>query len=569
MSDIRAPVTKPLLIFLPLALFGTIALYNAHSHRLHQLLADKQTELAEQRLQMQAIQNELASQQQQEQVFEDRIAELQQQVASLHGDINDEQHRCQERLAQAHQEAQQIQHQLDDINALHDHALAVERDNTALAQADHRQTLEAYDELREQYNMAKETILRLENSLTQMRVALDEAVQEHQQQIDQLEAHINERIHLARVTPKDADLIRAARLAGVVSFEDPIQVKLTETQKRLDDLQHQYAALDEQYQQLLQTQAAIKQQYIDVVTTLQAQKAVQIDQQDLDLQSAEEQLATLQSELSATRQQLAQVQQDAAATELVWQQRLAALEQENPPSIPAKDDSKQAHIEQTTSDATAESSPALPDSSLSVTLDEQEQVVVNEDDQETASIEPASIDSTVAQTIEETAPEVVNDGSSVTKPAIAPQNCILDAAFSQFNGKNTDQGVLLQAVDSELRFSSDTAELPDDHLPSLDRIAELLQQYPQLVIYIEGHTDSLGNDLLNQQLSQARADAVKNALITRGIAATRLQAQGMGSSQPIADNRTVEGRRRNRRVEVYVNTADPKSSQCHLVDSDL
>ncbi len=69
-------------------------------------------------------------------------------------------------------------------------------------------------------------------------------------------------------------------------------------------------------------------------------------------------------------------------------------------------------------------------------------------------------------------------------------------------------------------------------------------------IEIAGHTDNVGNADDNQKLSQQRAEAVKNYLISKGIAAKRLVAKGYGSSRPIADNATDEGRQRNRRTEV-------------------
>jgi OOP family OmpA-OmpF porin len=65
---------------------------------------------------------------------------------------------------------------------------------------------------------------------------------------------------------------------------------------------------------------------------------------------------------------------------------------------------------------------------------------------------------------------------------------------------------------------------------------------------IEGHTDSVGNDDYNLKLSQRRADAVRQYLLDKGVAGARLEAKGFGESQPVADNKTVEGRAQNRRV---------------------
>ena len=69
---------------------------------------------------------------------------------------------------------------------------------------------------------------------------------------------------------------------------------------------------------------------------------------------------------------------------------------------------------------------------------------------------------------------------------------------------------------------------------------------------VEGHTDSQGSASSNQDLSQRRAEAVRDYLVSRGIAGDRLTAQGFGPSRPIADNGTAEGRANNRRVEIVI-----------------
>ena len=73
-----------------------------------------------------------------------------------------------------------------------------------------------------------------------------------------------------------------------------------------------------------------------------------------------------------------------------------------------------------------------------------------------------------------------------------------------------------------------------------------------LVIIAIGHTDSIGSDAYNQRLSVRRAEAIKAYLVSKGIEKNRVYTEGKGKSQPIADNRTAEGRAKNRRVEIEV-----------------
>ncbi len=106
---------------------------------------------------------------------------------------------------------------------------------------------------------------------------------------------------------------------------------------------------------------------------------------------------------------------------------------------------------------------------------------------------------------------------------------------------------------SEIRFASSSADIAAQSAPVLDALSRAAANCPG-VIRVEGHTDSSGRAATNQSLSQARAVAVVAALSARGFPRQRLQAQGFGSSRPLADNGTPEGRARNRRIEFHVVT---------------
>ncbi len=99
-------------------------------------------------------------------------------------------------------------------------------------------------------------------------------------------------------------------------------------------------------------------------------------------------------------------------------------------------------------------------------------------------------------------------------------------------------------------FDFDKATLKPESEVELREVVRLLLAYPRARVEIQGHTDSVGSAAYNLQLSQRRAEAVRDFLISQGIAADRLTARGYGHTRPIADNRTEEGRARNRRTEL-------------------
>lgn len=105
---------------------------------------------------------------------------------------------------------------------------------------------------------------------------------------------------------------------------------------------------------------------------------------------------------------------------------------------------------------------------------------------------------------------------------------------------------------NSVNFEFNSAKLTRAGRVILDRVAAGLRSQTDLQLEILGHTDSLGSDNYNRQLSIARAASVRNFLVDRGIAGDRLRSAGMGESQPVADNETEEGRAQNRRVEFRV-----------------
>lgn len=101
-----------------------------------------------------------------------------------------------------------------------------------------------------------------------------------------------------------------------------------------------------------------------------------------------------------------------------------------------------------------------------------------------------------------------------------------------------------------VEFDFDKADIKKDFYKEIDDLVQVMKEYPDIKIVIEGHTDSVGGAAYNQKLSLRRAEAVKKYMVEKcGIAASRLSTEGFGLTKPIASSATKEGRQKNRRVE--------------------
>lgn len=121
----------------------------------------------------------------------------------------------------------------------------------------------------------------------------------------------------------------------------------------------------------------------------------------------------------------------------------------------------------------------------------------------------------------------------------------------------TDQpdGSLMVNIPSNVTFDTDSATIKPSFRSVLDGVAQTISQEPRINARVVGHTDSTGNPDHNMALSQRRAQSVATYLADRGVANTRLTAEGRGQTQPVASNASEEGRTQNRRVEIYLKPA--------------
>ena len=142
--------------------------------------------------------------------------------------------------------------------------------------------------------------------------------------------------------------------------------------------------------------------------------------------------------------------------------------------------------------------------------------------------------------------EAFNEGRSyelvILELAPMTQEVTADAMYSALN----KDGFMALYIN----FDTGKSTIKPDSMAIIGQITALLQAHPEFKVSIEGHTDNMGTAQSNKTLSTQRAKAVMNAVVKKGIAATRMTAIGWGQEKPIADNRSEEGKSKNRSVEI-------------------
>ncbi|ABC76075.1 OmpA family protein [Syntrophus aciditrophicus] len=125
-------------------------------------------------------------------------------------------------------------------------------------------------------------------------------------------------------------------------------------------------------------------------------------------------------------------------------------------------------------------------------------------------------------------------------------------ATSDAAAVSREGNLLAVTFKGDVTFDTNSAEVRPGLYSEINRVAGVMTQYPETLIRVEGHTDSVGSDAYNMDLSTRRANAVKTLLVQRGVADSRIEVVGYGETMPIATNDTEAGRQKNRRVEIKI-----------------
>ncbi|WP_348673399.1 OmpA family protein [uncultured Abyssibacter sp.] len=127
-----------------------------------------------------------------------------------------------------------------------------------------------------------------------------------------------------------------------------------------------------------------------------------------------------------------------------------------------------------------------------------------------------------------------------------------EQARGELNITRLSGNALKVGIASDATFDFDSAAIKSSAQATYAKIASVLKDYDKTIIHVVGHTDSTGSDSYNQGLSERRASAVASALTSNGLNTARLLTEGRGEAEPIADNGSKDGQRRNRRVDIVI-----------------
>src|SRR5229473_1054560 len=172
-----------------------------------------------------------------------------------------------------------------------------------------------------------------------------------------------------------------------------------------------------------------------------------------------------------------------------------------------------------------------------------------------AAADQAAKDRAAAQAQQRAAEAETEKARHAAAQAEAEKAQLRSQLLSQLNSilqtRDSARGLIVNM--SDVLFDTGSYTLKPGAREKLAKISGIVLAHPGLNLQIEGHTDSVGSDEFNQQLSERRADSVRDFLAQQGVPGSAISARGFGKTQPVAGNDTVEGRQRNRRVELVVN----------------
>ena len=541
MSESNPSAYKTFSWLLVILLIAVVALYNWHNENQTEILAVKDAEIARSAQFVVERERQLAQ-------SEESSRTLRAEKNKLTGELD-----------AANQARLELQEEREALQVQHAQNLAAEQ----------KKARQVYAELQGRHEAANAQIATLDAKIEQLQQTADEeregyetrladAEATHKAQMLQLERQMREKTDFYRTALEGSDPERAAQLVG-------LELQLQDNRKTIDEARQAMQSMREKMTDL-ETQLAGANQVIVEREQALSNKGQELEAIQADLAQEQSAHRTLQQEFQTAKAISKKTQTEAAAAMKAANEAHAARMADAEDRISDLTANLQAETaalgklqkEHDTlvtrlrdSIEVAEKTLAGVEAELSTTKEAAAQAQqLHELQVSDAKTKISELEQTLDQASQEAAEDLANSRRE-REEAVAYVREIY-REFAKLGGQHTNQGMLLSLAEDELHFRIGKADLPDGELQSLEWIAALLAKHPQLTARIEGHTDSKGREETNLELSRKRADAVKQALVERGVDPQRMTTEGIGEARPIADNTGAAGRRENRRVEIYI-----------------
>lgn len=292
----------------------------------------------------------------------------------------------------------------------------------------------------------------------------------------------------------------------------------------------QLQAAEEAYRQKRDKKAVISAAR-DAVQTAEEARVIAVKQK-----AEEDAQAQALAERKAADERAAKARSDAEAEA----RRRAEAEQARQQAEAAKADAERMKAEAEQAAAEAAKAQEEAEKARQAALAEKQQALAEQQ----AALQQKQAAEAEAEKARDAAAKAESEKAEMRKQLLAQLNSILQT-------NDSARGLIVNM--SDVLFDTGSYTLKPGAREKLAKISGILLAHPGLTLQIEGHTDSVGSDEFNQQLSEQRAGSVRDFLAEQGVAVSSITAKGFGKTQPVATNDTPEGRQKNRRVEIVVN----------------
>lgn len=269
----------------------------------------------------------------------------------------------------------------------------------------------------------------------------------------------------------------------------------------------------------------------DAVQTAEEARVIAVKQK-----AEEEAQAQAAADRKAAEERAAQARADAEAEA----RRRAEAEQARQQAEAAKADAERMKAQAEQAAAEAAKAQQEAEKARQAALAEKQAAVAEQQ----AALQQKQAAEAEAEKAREAAAKAESEKAEMRKQLLAQLNSIMQT-------NDSARGLIVNM--SDVLFDTGSYTLKAGAREKLAKISGILLAHPGLTLQIEGYTDSVGSDELNQQLSEQRAGSVRDFLAEQGVPVSSITAKGFGKSQPVASNDTPEGRQKNRRVEIVVN----------------